>query len=276
MSVADKLTEIASGQQVVYASGYFSGQKSMIADTVLSTESAWSSRHTVDTLCPTFTESGSVVGCEPVEGYPLTVTAEEGSTITRCGKNLINPSEYMAATKDEDERTTLDGDVFTTRFTSGGIHVNMRYSPCKSHSKGTYTFSFIPLTEGANAYAFVYAKSSGAMIAKKELLGSNPSLTFTANEEFYVSLGGINGSLGTYSYKLQLEAGTTATEYEPYREAETFAIGEPITAWQGVNTFYADTGDITITGKADPTAIIQDLCNKVNALSATVTALTGV
>ena len=51
----------------------------------------WSSKNTVDKLCPSFTESGAIVTCEPVEGYPMTVTAEEGATtITRCGKNLFD------------------------------------------------------------------------------------------------------------------------------------------------------------------------------------------
>ena len=45
---------------------------------------AWSSRNIVDKLCPTFTESGAVVSCEPVEGYPLSVVSaieavQEGS-----------------------------------------------------------------------------------------------------------------------------------------------------------------------------------------------------
>ena len=37
--------------------------------------SAWSSKNTVDKLCPTFTESGSAVTCEPIEGYPLEVVS---------------------------------------------------------------------------------------------------------------------------------------------------------------------------------------------------------
>ena len=39
---------------------------------------AWSSKNIVDKLCPAFAESGSVVVCEPVEGYPLTVISYIG------------------------------------------------------------------------------------------------------------------------------------------------------------------------------------------------------
>lgn len=37
---------------------------------------AWSSKNTVDKLCPAFTESGTKVTCEPVEGYPLSVVSQ--------------------------------------------------------------------------------------------------------------------------------------------------------------------------------------------------------
>ena len=45
---------------------------------------AWSSRNIVDKLCPGLSESGAVVSCEPVEGYPLSVVSaieavQEGS-----------------------------------------------------------------------------------------------------------------------------------------------------------------------------------------------------
>lgn len=75
-------------------------------------DALWSSKHTVDRLCPAFNEQGAVVACRPVEGYPLeTVTqitpAQSGTgdpspenirpitgrtncTLYRGGKNLFN------------------------------------------------------------------------------------------------------------------------------------------------------------------------------------------
>lgn len=64
-----------------------------------------------------------------------------------------------------------------------------------------------------------------------------------------------------------------------------YQLAEPITiqltpqeilALSGTNCLYSDTGDTQVTGKADPNAVIQDLYNKLNALSATMAALTGV
>lgn len=387
----------------------------------------------INRFCPPFTESGSVVACEPVEGYPLDVVSKivpkqdgtgdptpdnvrpiSGHTavnVKRCGKNLINPVEYIK----NNGNTTLDGDVFTTNFTSGGAYVN-RWAGAKTHPAGTYTVSIIPVSGDVRAAILVYDNATENMIAKTGQDNQiNANLTFTASAPFRITIGGPQDSTkyGTYSYKLQLEVGRNATEYEPYREAETvtfdlgqtvyggsldwksgvltitkkakifdgteyyyeyeekaekstsifqcsfgdkkvgwntsvcshftntknsdpfsvayckagtytdhpsltnvyfdwgentstsadfqawlaeqyangtpvtlvYDLAEPITvqltpqeilALSGVNTIYADTGDITITGKADPIAIIQDLCNKVNALSATATALTGV
>ena len=80
-------------------------------DDAVNTTEAWSSKKIVDTLCPSFTETGNPVTCHPVEGYPLSavVTLEpkqagsgdpspenvraisgyDSVTVTRCGKNLL-------------------------------------------------------------------------------------------------------------------------------------------------------------------------------------------
>ena len=75
----------------------------------------WTSRKIVDTLCPPFDVSGSAVTCHPVERYPLGVVSRidatqsgtgdpspdnirpivgrDSVTVTRCGKNLLNPEK---------------------------------------------------------------------------------------------------------------------------------------------------------------------------------------
>lgn len=45
-----------------------------IDDTAVSSTETWSSRKIIDTLCPEFSVSGNPVTCTPVEGYPLGVT----------------------------------------------------------------------------------------------------------------------------------------------------------------------------------------------------------
>ena len=47
-----------------------------IDDAVIATDSTWSSRMIVDSLAPKFSETGAVVTCNPVAGYPLSIQAK--------------------------------------------------------------------------------------------------------------------------------------------------------------------------------------------------------
>ena len=230
---------------------------------------AVSVKEVADKLCPGFAESGAVVTCQPVEGYPLDITAEEGATVTRCGKNLIDPTEYMK----QSSATTLDRDVFTTEFTSGGSFVNA-WANAYAHPAGTYTVSVIPVTAEVSLSLFVYDHATGEQIARLMNVGINGyKLKFTATAPFRITVCGPNpvtgGVYGTYSYKLQLEVGSTANAYEPYKGG-AFASGEPIPAIPGVNTIYADKGNVTVTGKADPVAIINKLTDAILSLGGNV------
>ena len=82
-------------------------------------EQAWSGKQILDRLCPAFTESGTIVACEPVEGYPLDVQTAEGATkILRTGKNLL-PYPYCETTKTSNGVTFTDnGDGSILRFRS--------------------------------------------------------------------------------------------------------------------------------------------------------------
>lgn len=348
----------------------------------------WSSKHTVDTLCPTFTESGSVVACEPVEGYPLgvewktknlctqgtmevghyvniwsgsisapiTISAdvsqvipdptkagaaflgvtvdgtmkyvtldelknggvtystgtitnvkimnwcdatgtvtfqiEEGTvatayepyaetaTITRCGKNIFGGEAFAdimvekGATKDAE---------------AGTIHWNPRdcyntkiiFDKFKENTQYTFVLFGRNTISGNKNYLnlyVVYTNGQADYIEGKET-GTDEMVVLTSRAGATISFFQTTHATGQttlYYDKCGIFEGVIeADDFEPH-QAETFVIGEPITALQGVNTIYADVGFVTVTGKADPTVIIQDLCNKVNALSATVTALTGV
>ena len=47
-----------------------------IDDAVIATDATWSSRMIVDSLAPAFSETGSVVTCNPVANYPLSIQAQ--------------------------------------------------------------------------------------------------------------------------------------------------------------------------------------------------------
>ena len=59
-------------------------------------------------------------------------------------------------------------------------------------------------------------------------------------------------------FDVQIEVGSTKTDYEPY-QGDEFACGEAVPALQGVNSIWADVGEITVTGRKDHVAIIEKL-----------------
>lgn len=74
---------------------YLDETKAEIDDEKIGSD-AWSSKNTVDKLCPSFSESGSAVRCEPVNGYPLEVTTEltdcSNAKLWHSGKNIFDVS----------------------------------------------------------------------------------------------------------------------------------------------------------------------------------------
>ena len=66
---------------------------------------------------------------------------------------------------------------------------------------------------------------------------------------------------------VQLEWGSKATEYEPYRgKFQSLMLPGTIPALSGTNTIYADSGNITVSGYANPKTIINTLTERIEAL----------
>ena len=203
----------------------------------------------IDKLCPSFTESGAMVTCEPIEGYPLTVTAEEGATtITRCGKNLLSE----------------DWKVFGN-YTDKYFYLDLK--------PGKYV---IAAERNAPTDFYLRKLMDGATADTKYLLMSTNDTEFhniafevtaTAGEQWVIRCG---SQVNINNVKwVQIEVGSKFTSYEEYR-GEAFAVGETIPALQGVNHIFADVGEVTVTGKADPVAIIEKLNNAILATGGNV------
>ncbi len=256
---------------VIDADGYFTKTDKgfvVINDAEIGSD-AWSSKNIVDKLCPSFTESGAIVTCEPVEGYPLTVAADaEATTVTRCGKNLLEfknpyPVEYYSVSGTTPQKRT--GWEFIL-------------------PPGTYTFSATKKNASVgDVYMYGYVVDSDnrcvsgkslALVAGKTI--TNRTVNVTTGEKVMLYDGvGEGQSVSTVTklfnedYVVQCEAGNTATAFEPYI-AETFNPGETIPALPGVNTIWAEKGEVTVAGRADPVAIINKLTNAIIALGGNV------
>ena len=142
------------------------------------------------------------------------------------GKNFINPTAYLKASNN----TTLDGDVFTTTFTNQAVFINVSWTNKQVKNKaGTYTFSLVPVSGSVAFNFYVYKVSDNSTIDSVYDLGANGKMshTFTAKEEFYISIGGATNSSyrnKELSFKIQLELGNTATKYEPYVEVVSYPV----------------------------------------------------
>lgn len=243
-------------------------------------QNAWSSKHTVDMLCPSFSESGSAVQCEPVEGYPLKVTtklptSESGIskvTLTQCGKNLFNYTQY-----------TFENYLITHAHgvsqASSGFSSVLKYIPIP-HLRG--------LTITLNHPAGSKTSSTTAGLAfydadNKYISGSSGySHTVPENAEYMRFSVPREYADGT---QVQIEIGSVVTEYEPHWQWEHNAeLDEPVfecgshvwsntVAHAGVNTFWSSVGTTTVEGKADPVAMINNLSDQVAALSKTINKL---
>lgn len=241
----------------------------------------------VDKLCPPFTESGSVVVCEPVEGYPLEVTAESGATkITRCGKNHFGGDALADAIVSKDDGSgagVKKNEVNkTVTFDPGKcIRTGHLYNRFKENTQYTVIlYGFNTLAEGiANVRVQYTDQTTDNLFFNNGNLGQN----CPANEPGYViykttagktpwriSLSWSNGTTVLYYDKCGIfEGNVSLEEFEAYK-GETFTPGKQIPALAGINTLFADSGNITVKGRANPAAIIEKLTNAIIALGGNV------
>lgn len=220
----------------------------------------------IDKLCPTINESGAIVACEPLSGYPLTVQAEDATKVYRCGKNLLKPIPKTETSKGitiecyEDGSFVVNGTATATVFFRVAVDfvvkegVTYTLSGCTGGGHNKYQL----VLEASNTIGLYNTSAPATGVAKA---------TGMAYPRFYVYEG---QTLSNMLIKPQLEVGSNATPYEQYRGTGEFAQGEAIPALDGVNTIWADSGDVTVTGKADPVAIMENLTNAIISLGGNV------
>lgn len=235
-----------------------------------------STKELLDKLCPSFAERGAVVTCEPVEGYPLEITAEDGATITRCGKNVFGGNALVDALKRTDLGGGVTVDESNKTVTFDANLMDRSHYPFTRFKENTqYTFIFCgynTATAGVTNMRVVYTDGSTDYFYFGSIDKPTP-----ANEVGYVCLTTQVGKTVDY-LRLSLQSGLVVLYYdqcgvfegdvlledfEAYK-TETLSFGEPIYAWSGVNTLWANTGDITVKGKADPVAILNRLTGEGN------------
>lgn len=211
----------------------------------------------MDKLCAPFTETGSIVTCKPVEGYPLTVQTNGATKVYRSGKNLLTvtpktfTSHGLTFTIREDGTTVIDGTVINGNCYEG-------ISDKVPIMEGvTYTLS--GCTDASSSNYNMYLVASGAI----GLYHVNNPATGVATgsgmaDARIVIYDGV--TVSNLVIKPQLEIGSSATDFET-GVCEEFTPGESIPALSGVNNIWADSGDVTVSGAADPKVLFDKLTN---------------
>lgn len=212
----------------------------VLNDCVITSENGWSSMQIVKTLCPPFTASGSVVQCTPVENSPLDVQVEitptqEGSgdpspenvrpivgwdsvNVTRCGKNLFDISTISTNSEIKN-----NGDSLTVNTSLESVRCATRESLediCHNIPANVlYNFNANTTSNLKQAYF-----NSGVLWKFKTSQNLDDP---TKKSPIYFYGNSINET-GTIS-NIQLEIGSTATEYEPYRgQTYTVQLGQTV------------------------------------------------
>ena len=194
-------------------------EKAEIDDSAVGAD-AWSSKNIVDRLCPAFEESGGAVRCEPLEGYPLEVVSTipetqldvSSLTLHRTGKNLFD----FKATP-----------YVVTYGSAGAQRVGFKFQlPAGTytlHAEGTPTADYI--------YGGVY-NATGEHRGSCNIVVHNTLETVTISvgdgDTFYIYNGNralnIGDAVALFAkFNVQIEVGSTATPYEPYR-GETISV----------------------------------------------------
>lgn len=223
-----------------------------------------SSWEVIDKLCPRINESGVKVRCEPVEGYPLSVTAEEGATtISRAGKNLIDYNQAVPRTSDQVVNIIDKG----VEWAEGNHYFKI---PCNIKAGDVVAFSCVD-ESGAIDGATLYNSVTKSACSDMSRNGNGVTATADADVVYVYKKNPSTQITNPIEItNLQLEFGRVATTYEPYKGIETFAPGEPVPALSGVNTIWADSGGVTVTGRTNPISLFEKLTNAVIALGGNI------
>ena len=216
------------------------GGGARIEDGVISDETTWSSSGIIDRFAELMgTNANPAVLDNPYPNFPLQITTsfeakQEGSgepspdnirpiigfdsvKLTRCGKNLINPKidtdNYYAPYT----TTNADGSITVNNSSSSKVYPATVWTRLPS---GTYTAKITRISGSNPTEVFLQCNDTSDYSSNIAAIGVK---TFTVSEETQVRFMVVAEPSASYTASIQIEKGSTATEYEPY-QGDTFTI----------------------------------------------------
>lgn len=186
------------------------------------------------------TKTGTVVRIDDISPLPhnpqveITGATADGTNVVNpvvkaYGKNLLDLDTYQMETQ------TING-VTITNYGNG--YFELTGTPTEAQTVQLYSSQFYA-SDGLNIYPpGTYTASEGITVTLRKAADNsgigNKSGTFTVDEAFYISqwyvfvtsagvVGGTNGKTTPFGFRPQLEAGDTATDYEAYKEPQSYS-----------------------------------------------------
>lgn len=269
-SITDTVTDVQNKLE----NGELNGKDApQIDDTTVSDAAPWSSQHIVDMLCPPLEESGNPVACYPVAGSTLGIKAsweptQEGTgTPSPDNIRVIHGRDSVSITRQEDELSmtltlpsTIYGGEVDAVDEKGAAKIQViTVDGEKIKFSGTGDYWNLPMhsAEGiANKSSIIacshFEKRKFAVNTTFSFVFTQPSMMsglFASAAELtaYCAAQYAAGTPVQIAYKLATPVPFTATG------------GGAVMALLGVNTILTDADALTITGRADPIHIIQQL-----------------
>lgn len=273
-----------------------------IDDTAVSSTETWSSRKIIDTLCPEFSVSGNPVACTPVEGYPL------GAVVTlepkQAGSGDPSPDNVRPITGRDRVKVTVsnesesrDYDLTLPETVYGGtvdavtgvgskewftviLTGNETWEAWGERWPNSFYTDIVGHKNLANNAINVFCSSFLFNLAEDRY---KPYRFFTQNPGsvpdhvrmcFAFDETVTNIDLAKQWIAAQYAAGTPVTVCYKLAIPEPFQVtgNQPIPALAGENTLLTDGDSLTVSGRSDPTAYIQQQIS--DAITAAV-AITG-
>lgn len=258
----------------------------------------WTSKKTVDTLCPPLDKSGNPVICYPVAGYPLGVMVswtptQEGSGNPSPenirpiqGRNSVNverQEDNLAYTITLPE-TVYGGEV---NAVSGEGQREWRYIALTGqepyHIFSTFFYidlykieSFVaePAFNTTDGKCSHYQYQLYAPNGFVGITNDGASMVYSPGEKYPITNDGIKEWMDYLA--AQYAAGTPVQICYKVANNVPFTAtgGTDILAISGTNTFRTNAGSVTVTGRADPIQAIAKLSDRIAALEAAATNIT--
>lgn len=263
--------------------GYIFGEAGggKIDDTALGRDTTWSSRMIVDSLAPAFESSGPVVTCNPVPGYPLSVASRISAV--QSGTGDPSPDNVRPISGRSGATLTHNDTPITLEFgqtvyggqldwTTGKLAVDwVKYVADGTEKPGLGKEN----TKVKRWYFSPTNPTLGNSGARSILCNILKTVTSASADETGCICSGSNlisillpkdSVQDADAVKGWLQANNPEFVYKTSK-VETIQLSPTeILALTGANTIYTDTGDTTVSGRADPSATIKDLLARIDAL----------